>query len=357
MLIRELSLPSQRKEWLEILEKSLTPDIHFHPDYLEILGNHMKGEPRLFSKKIGDVTISLPFFLRNVSKYLGLHNDNNYFDIISPWYYGGHFYDGTPLKEQMEEFYQSFSDYCTKNDIVSEFFRFHPDTGNHKTYPFDNEYIKLGKSVQINTTKDINFIFHEKFDSSTRRAIRKSKKANVEISYNNDEHLRQFHDIYLSAMKAKGARDFYFFGLPFLLELKKRLREDFILITASLDDKVIGGKIFLKKYGKSYYLLGARNPEYPKANAPSRIVYEAVRLASKSDIEMIDLGGGPEGSGLLKFKEGFSNDDKTLYGLKIICDHSRYDELCNIVNIEKRRYEKADFFPEYRNSTYTKGIN
>ena len=88
--------------------------------------------------------IELPF-LNN-----GLSQD---FDIITPYGYGGHLTQNSS-EQIIQDFRLEFDEYCQKNNIISEFIRFHPLLKNHEYLEglidvvFDREtvYIDLTKS-------------------------------------------------------------------------------------------------------------------------------------------------------------------------------------------------------------------
>jgi len=232
---------------------------------------------------------------------------------------------------------------------VSGFFYFNPYLQNHKILNKFIEPENAGEVVFINLKRDISEIFENSFSSSCRRAIRKGEKLGIKVHFNNDNiFLKSFHDIYVNSMERKNARDFFKFPFKFLSDLRDNFYDNFILISVEYKNSIVGGDIFLYKYGRMYYYLGARNPQYPEVNASNRIFYEAIKYGKKLGLHTLDLGGGHES--LLRFKKSFSNTTKTKYVLKQIFFENIYNKLCREIGINEENLMgiRSEFFPEYR---------
>ncbi len=329
--------------WTELVEKTQYRDIFYLPEYIRILAGHMDATGHLYFYGNENKYIIYPFMVRKI--------DRRYRDIVSPWYYGGPLFYGDIGRDEVEQFLSEFGDFCRDEKIVSEFSRFNPYLENFRNMENQIDLYEIGRVVWVDLTQDLDSIFMNSFSSACRRSIRKSKKVELKIHWSNREkHLRAFHSLYVASMKAKDARGFYYFPYHFLTRLLENLRDSFILITAEYDHKIVGGNIYLYKYGTMYYYLGARDPRYPKANASNRIMFEGIKYGREHGLKIFDIGGGPVDSGLLRFKKKFSNRTKTLYGHKRIHQRQTYRDLCSEAgkNPESLQYEQASFFPEYR---------
>lgn len=336
----------QKDTWRKLVEETPHKDIHFLPEYLTSLSKHIKASCHLFVYRIDDFYILYPFLKRKITDI-----DGTYWDISSPWYYGGLLFHGDISKKDVSDFLKEFQNYCNKEHIVTEFSRFHPYLMNHEEIDISDNVQKIGETIWVDLTDDLDDIFTTSFDKRCRTAIRKSEKEGVEVEINDDEeHLKAFHRLYSDSMDAKNARDFYWFTMDFLSDLKRDLGDSFKLITVKYHNKIIAGSIFLYKYDKMYYYLSARSPELDTINASNRIIYEAIKLGQDKNLTTLDIGGGPEGSGLLKFKKCFSKNINELYGYKKIHNEELYKKICLQSGLEKAnlKYENASYFPEYR---------
>lgn len=341
--MQEVIPVSNQRKWNKLLEKCPQSDIHFTPGYLSPFENHMEAQALLYHYRRNGVHILYPFFKRGIP---GVENMDNVYDVISPWYYGG-FPSSEGLKSsELRKFFKKFREYCTKNDIVSGFTRIHPYFENSKLRNNFENVNKIGRVVYLNPQKDsIKKIFGD-LRRDCRRAIRTSKEEDAEVFVNRREDLGKFHRLYTDAMEAKGADDFYFFSFNFLSELWNNLEENFYLITTWHEEDLVAGSVFLRGYGKMYYWLSVRDPEKDEGYGSNRCIWEAIKIAHTNDVSVFDLGGGHES--LLEFKKSFSDKSKKLFGQKAVYSKDKYRKICNFKNIHDIKFEKADFFPEYR---------
>ena len=79
-------------------------------------------------------------------------------------------------------------------------------------------------------------------------------------------------------------------------------------------------------------------------------MYEAIKFGKKNGFDILDLGGGSEGSSLLRFKLSFSRKIKPLYLYKKVYNKKIYKNICISKGIKNNdiNFEESDFFPEYR---------
>ena len=352
MVHSEIISTTEKEKWITLVEKTPIKDIHFLPEYLSLFEKHLQSPCYLFFYGDENHYVLYPFFKRKINEitYISGKLNEMYWDIISPWYYGGPLFYGNINDNILSDSLFEFNKYCLEENIITEFSRFHPYLNNYKKMESLISLEKVGTVVWLDLTNDLEFIFNQDFQKQSRTAVRKSEKKGADVHINNVKDLKTFHKLYLKSMDAKNTRNFYYFTYDFLLNLEKNLRKEFTLITVKDKDEIVGGSIFLHKYGKMYYYLSARDPEHDEVNSLHRIIYEAIKYGKEHDLKLLDLGGGPEGSGLLRFKKSFSNNLCSLYGCKRIFDRKKYVEICKMIRMDVTdlEFENASFFPEYR---------
>lgn len=140
--------------------------------------------------------------------------------------------------------------------------------------------------------------------SSNRNHVRKVYRKNyftVSFAKNN---LPEFYKVYVRRMKELGspAPDIIFFE-KFFTELK----ENVFLLTV-LDNetqKVVGGMLLVKSMHDKvlYYPYGANLIEYNNKYLNNFMYWEAIKLGIRLELDFIDLGRSPLGSGTYKYKE------------------------------------------------------
>lgn len=341
------------KRWDEYIEQSPYKDIYFNQNYLKIFETILDAKCNMFISGEEENHFLLPFFKRKIDVTLtgfnGGIDKEKFYDIISPWYYGGPLIYGDLSENQIGEALEEFYNFCKVENFVSGFFYFNPYLQNHKILNKFVEPENAGEVVFVSLKRDISDIFENSFSSSCRRAIKRGEKLGIKINLNNDDkYLKSFHEIYITSMDIKKAREFFKFSFDFFTELRDNFHDNFILITTEYKNRIVGGDIFLYMFGKMYYYLGAWDYNYPEVSASNRIFYEAIKFGKEKGLRILDLGGGHES--LLRFKKSFSNTTKKKYVLKQIFNENIYNKLCREIGINEQNIMgiKSEFFPEYR---------
>ena len=101
-------------------------DIYFRPEYAVLSSLIDGGTSEEFSFDSQYGTVSYQFIKREIPQK---HNGETYFDIITPYGYGGPLVvPSSPDKREalVRSFCEAFDKYCLENNIVSEFVRYHP---------------------------------------------------------------------------------------------------------------------------------------------------------------------------------------------------------------------------------------
>src|SRR5699024_109412 len=105
-------------------------DIYFDSNYGKLYENHEKGETNFFEFDSTYGRIEHMFIKRKIPNKI---NGRSYYDIITPYGYGGPIIKNCKDGFQsllVEEYKQEFQIFCEENNIVSEFVRFHPLENN-----------------------------------------------------------------------------------------------------------------------------------------------------------------------------------------------------------------------------------
>ena len=323
-------------------------DFYFDKNYgklYEIIDN---GQARVFEYEDENGKISSQFLLREVPFQI---DDVTYFDITTPYGYGGpvvHY--ATDRKKLVENYEKRFCEYCLQNNIISEFVRFHPIEKNYED--FDEMYdIKFMRKTLGTSLKWDDPIMKE-FSKNCRKKIRRILKNNVhfEIEQKPDS-LTEFKRIYDSTMKRKHANEYYFFEDSYYEDILKYFKDQVALAKAYLGDKLIAcGLYFLS--GKTIHAhLSGTDTDYLKYSPAYILKYGTALWGKEHGYELIHYGGGlsnSEEDSLYKFKRRFAEKtDFDFYIGKRIWNRDIYDKLCEIARIGT----DTDFFPAYRAGT------
>ncbi len=335
---------NNKARWSEITKDR---EVYYQWQYLDAFQKRGDGTPILAYASDGVEAVVNVFFLRNINEDLKIDLEKQYFDIATPYGYGGVDYKGDN-KQLLHFFFEKFEEYCKEKNIVSEFIRLCPFTNNYKNYEGSHDYIinRVSKTVSIKL-EDSEQIWSD-MEGRCRRAIRKAQRNNLVVKSGFTElQMAEFKNIYYDTMSRDNADDYYFFDDKFFDSILKNLTDFANIYTVYLGKKPISSTIAIFNGDSAHYHLSGTLSDYMTYGANNMIIYEIAKDLCEKGYKSFHLGGGYGGdtSPLLMFKKSFNkHGELDFYIGKKIYDQDRYDELCKIVNVSK---EEA-FFPAYR---------
>lgn len=277
-------------------------------------------------------------------------NNQVYYDIITPYGYGGPIFE---IKEDInkqkfvDEYCEKFSEYCKKNNIVSEFIRFHP---------LEKNYENLEKFYQINHISNTIFIdlsseeeILKNMTSKTRNMIRKAIKNDLIFEEDKDQKtLKNFQELYYLTMNKNKADAMYYFDFNYfqnLFNIKNKVK----LFNIKLNDEIIASSTILIGDKWIHYHLSANTELGYKYAANNFLLYNVALWGSKNGFEKFHLGGGYGGndSPLFKFKKSMNERGILEFCIgKKIYNKEIYNELVRQRNLTEEG--KCSYFPLYR---------
>ena len=144
-----------KKYWKKILDKNNINDILYFPEYLMLWELNGDGIAKNFFYKCDYGIVLYPFLIRKINDlefFQQMKIDEIFYDITSPYGYGGPLvkpYNKSDKKLLLEGFIKEFSLFCKKNNIVSEFTRFHPLMENHANFIDRLEIEKMNSIIYV----------------------------------------------------------------------------------------------------------------------------------------------------------------------------------------------------------------
>ena len=343
-------------EWQRLCNYMPNCDIHFFPQYAQTYALNNEGEAHCFiCKKGSNDLIIYPFLKRRINE-LDLYKDlsDEYYDIVSPYGYGGYLRNRY-CSIDMKYFFKLFQNYCKKNYIISEFVRFNPWL---KTQDECGEFVEVSRwnqVVAIDLTKSNEEIWAD-FDSKNRNRIRKSRKNGVVIKQDlNFTFIDEFCRLYFQTMDRKDALSYYHFNKQFFQNMISLLSPNITLFHAFVENKIIASMMVLYAKYFAHAHLACADAEYLNLAPYNLLFYEVALWAKKEGFKLLILGGGTTSQAddsLLRFKKRFSKKYFDFYIGKKIHNKEIYYFMCE----KKLQYEKEknitnindNFFPLYR---------
>lgn len=324
-------------------------DIYFEKEYARLYEEIEQGKIEEFLFKNENGSIKNLFLKRKIEQKV---DGKEYFDIITPYGYGGPIILEEKNKEKLlQEYEKEFSKFCNENNIVSEFIRFHPIYGNALDFRkiYEVEYSR--KTIGTNL-RDFQNPIQEEFSKNARREIKQAEKKEIKVHIiEKPENLEKFKKLYYETMKRNDASEYYYFDESYFDKVIFNLKDYILLIELEYESEIIASEIYLIK-GKILHahLLGSCS-KMLELNAGSLIEATAAKWGKENNFYYIHHGGGrtsdPEDS-LFKYKKKFGkNTEFDFYIGKKIWNENIYKKLVEKKYLTEEERE-SNFFPLYR---------
>lgn len=324
-------------------------DIYFEKEYGKLYEKQQQGKAEEFILKTENGVIKNLFIKRKI-EINGIEED--YYDLITPYGYGGPIILEEKNKEKLlEEYTKEFSKYCEKNKIVSEFIRFHPIYENALDFKTVYDVIFCRKTVGTNI-KDYDNPVESEFSKNAKREIRQAVKKEIKVHIIEEpKDFYNFKKLYYETMNRNDASEEYYFDDQYFDRILCAFSKDILLIELEFENEIIASELYFIK-GKILHahLLGS-NGKLLELNAGSLLEATAADWGKKRGFNYIHHGGGrtsdPNDS-LFKYKKKFGkNTEFDFYIGRKIWSMEIYNKLIALKNLSIKE-KNSDFFPLYR---------
>ncbi len=322
------------------------PDIYFEPNYARLYETEdNKAVEYKLECQFG--TITNLFLKRPI--HIATDDSIQYYDIITPYGYGGPVIHHAADKEQLIAAYMTdFRKYVEQHNIVSEFVRFHPIVGNGVDFRSVYNCIYDRKTVGTNLTYED--VITAEFSRQKRKDIRRILR-NPDIRFEINEHpgtLDDFEEVYYSTMDRDKADDYYYFGKEYFRNMLASFPDHILTCKVFLKDKTIAMGVYFR-YGKYLHAhLSGTISEYLEFSPAYILKYALALYGHDNGYEVIHYGGGTSRSAdnsLYRFKKDFGkNTEFDFYISKMIWNQDIYRKLCKVAGADLC----SEFFPAYR---------
>ena len=345
----------QKKIWDEIVLSFKSHDVYYFHGYVDAFKLHGDGSPILIyyeSASIRGMSVSMKRDLSLLPFARGIILAGEWYDLTSPYGYGGWLFEGDMTDAQLNVFYKEYKRFMLVHHYVCSFVRYNPVLGNAEIMKPLGCVTDLGKTISIDlASKDLIW---ENFTSKNRNMIRKAIKNDVLIEHGKPTSylMATFKRIYDITMTQDQAIDYYFFGESFYQSLIDNLEDNTEVFYAKKDDKIIAIAIMLYANGKMHYHLSGTVAEYRNLAPTNYLLYEAALWGHSKGLKLFHLGGGL-GSGrdnLYRFKASFNKMGDNQFSIgKEIFNEEMYEQLVNWREDMDPQFDKSSsFFPIYR---------
>lgn len=323
-------------------------ELFFSQDYGKLYEKMENGvcEVFKFSHPLG--TVHHLFIKREIPSTL---QGQKFYDLITPYGYGGPVVKDCKKggkTELVRQFELAFENYCLKQNIVSEFVRFHPIMKNVEDFRdfYDTAYLR---DTTGTTLKGYDDPFEAEFSKSARKAVRKALKAGVEYRITpNPDSLEVFKEIYYATMKRLNAESYYYFDDKYFSNCLKYFSDRIVLIEAVYEEETIGAELHFTCGSFMHTHLSGTVENTNHLSPVYVMTYAAVLWGKENGIDLIHSGGGvtnsPEDT-LYLFKKKFGQNTNFQFHIgRKIWNPEIYKLLCEETGVTG----DEEFFPAYR---------
>ena len=345
---------SEAVVWDNTVLESPKADIYYFRSYVEAFRLHGDGEPMLIQYKSDQCHGLCVMMKRDIAEskhFKGLIPSGKYFDMVTPYGYGGFIFDHVPNQQERKRIRIELCEILKREGIVAVFFRFHPVLANAVDSKDFIDIIDLGHTIALDLSSPE--IIWENIISKNRNMIRKAEKSGVEIRHGKGmELLDIFKEIYDETMRNDNADEYYFFERAFYESIDRDLHDNYEIFYAVFEERIIAMSIMLFSGSQMHYHLSGSRYEYRKLAPSNLLLYKAALWGYERGFKTFHLGGGV-GSGednLYKFKAAFNRNSDYQFSIgKMIVDNEKYNFLTNLrINEDSDFNKESSFFPVYR---------
>lgn len=339
-------------EWNEIVKSFPNWDIYYLFEYTQSMVLHGDGAQYLVSYEGDKGRLCYPVHKMDLADhpaFRGTLSKGEYFDVSTPYGYGGPLVDGELDEAEQAEYDRCWRAYCGEHRIVTQFVRYHPLLQNQHTIDKVSETADIKETIAIDTT-DRELIF-QNMDSKNRNMIRKAQKSGVEIFFDDGERLDDFIRIYDQTMDRLEAKQYYYFDRDYYDYLIREFGAHTKFFYARLNGEIIASSIFFFNERFMHYHLSGTVIDYRSYAPTNLLLYEAALWACEQGIEKLHLGGGVgiEDS-LFNFKKQFNRNGHLPFWIgRTIFDRQAYDHLLDVRKSLDPQFDKNnDYYIQYK---------
>ena len=165
---------------------------------------------------------------------------------------------------------------------------------------------------RLNLTEGEAAIF-SRFESSTRRAIRKGEQSDLQIEFSRDrDSVRAFHRLLCITRRRHGVppQPFAFFAC---IQRHVLAQNQGWVVLARQNGIPVAGAVYVHFGRTVIYKYGASNEEFQHLRANNLVMWEAIKRHAADGFTTLDFGRtAPDNEGLRKFKLGWGTTENAI---------------------------------------------
>ena len=281
-------------------------------------------------------------FKRDVAedkRFEELINKGKYFDLSSPYGYGGFWGNISDYKALNQEYHS----YCVNNHYICEFVRFDLFGEFYKYY--DGKVESRTHNVIRSLEMPIDEIWMD-FKQKVRKNVKKANRNGLKVVLDNTgKFLDDFLRIYYATMERSEAEAEYYFSRNFFEKLNE-MKNNIMYFHVEYEDKIISTELVIYGAENAYSYLGGTDKDYFEVRPNDFLKYEIIKWAKEKGLKNFVLGGGyGTDDGIFQYKASLApHGIEDFYIGKKIYNEELYKKLVGLCSEIKNK----EYFPLYR---------
>ncbi|MGD9678854.1 MAG: lipid II:glycine glycyltransferase FemX [Vulcanibacillus sp.] len=338
---------SEYNQWDQIVRSFKEYNVFYLSGYSRAINNNRDGRPYLIYYEDSNLRAINVIIERDISECSQFNSKielNKYYDIISPYGYGGFLLDGA--REGYKTVEKHYKEFLNEKNYISEFVRF--ELFSKYWEYFEGIVESRTQNIVRSLDEPLDVIF-EDFEHKCRKNIKKADRKGLKIIINNgNAEIDDFYRIYIETMKRNNADKYFYFKKDYFEEINK-LSENHIYFNVLYQDKIVSTELVLFDNTNCYSYLGGTDNEYFDLRPNDFVKYEIIKWAKSIGLKRFVLGGGyGKDDGIFRYKRSFApNGVYDYYIGKRIINNELYNQLVTLRKSEIVE-EKINYFPLYR---------
>ena len=316
-------------EWRHVLGELPTAcrDIYFTPEYHNLHEVDGRGAATCSEMRGDGSVLIVPAMRSAVPQSLVEGGRTLAWDLESCNGYGGPIGTPNPSEEFLESAWAAWREDCRKRGIVAAFFRLHPLLRNEDYLPSGARIINDRETVYLDYSASLPELWASA-DSRFRNMVRKARREDVQIQWNEAEAWHGVAAFYGRAMERLQAPDTLRFSPDYFGTLKSLPGAE--LASIRRDGRLVAVAVFLVSGRFCHYHVSARDPDAGN-HLHSAILQAAIERNAERGLQGMHLGGGrtnlPDDA-LLRFKRSTGGRLCTFKIALVVADPQGYGRLC-----------------------------
>ena len=338
------------KQWDNAVRECPKYDVFYLSGYLRAFQLQGSGEPILIVYTDENDRAINAVFKRDVADdkhFSGKLEKGKYFDISTPYGYGGFFGEITDFDKLNREWKQ----YCIERGYVCECVRFEL-FGEYRSY-YGGEVLTRTHNVVRDLEMPLEEMWMD-FKQKVRKNVKRAAQYQLELILDPDgAYLDDFLRIYNSTMDRNHAEDVYYFGREFFQTLNT-MKDNIMYFHVAYEGKIISTELVIYGSENCYSYLGGTDRDYFEMRPNDFLKHEIIKWAKEKGLKSFVLGGGyGADDGIYEYKKNLAPHGITDFWIgRRVLDQSKYEELMAMRSTDDPLIDNTSFFPAYRAGGY-----